>query len=375
MKLLKVVAFSILSGAVASSCSTLAAPSSMSVPQPTEPGNEVTKEMTETGFDKNYVKQEGIDVIYLAGGCFWGLEKLMQSIPGVVNAVSGYANGLAGEEPTYPSVSGGQTGYRETVRVEYDPEKVSLDALLFAYFHVINPTIKNAQGNDRGSQYQTGIYYTDEAAKETVERIAAIERSRHKPFVVEIEPLERFYDAEEYHQDYLDKNPMGYCHISREEMATISEMIVDPADHPRPTEAVIKAKLTEEQYRVTQEAGTEPAFQNEYWDNHERGIYVDVVTDEPLFSSKDKFDSGTGWPSFSDAIDENTMILIVDTSHGMRRTEARSRAGNSHLGHVFYGEPSSPTGTRYCMNSASLRFVPFEDMEAEGYGYLKQYVS
>lgn len=324
--------------------------------------------------DPNYTKRDSVEVIYLAGGCFWGIEKLMQSIPGVLNAVSGYANGSAGEIPTYKSVTTGKTGYRETVRVEYNPEKVSLDALLFAYFHVIDPTIKNAQGNDIGTQYQTGIYYADEASGETVTRIADIYRKRFDKFVVEIEPLERFYDAEEYHQNYLDKVPGGYCHISTAEINVISKMIVDPGKYPRPSDEKIKDMLTEDQFHATQKNGTEPAFNNKYWNNHDRGIYVDVVTGEPLFSSSDKYNSGTGWPSFSKPIDENTFFLVTDRSYGMLRTEARSRAGDSHLGHVFYNDPTSPSGTRYCMNSASLRFVPYLEMETQGYGYLKEYI-
>ncbi|MEA3326550.1 MAG: peptide-methionine (R)-S-oxide reductase MsrB [Chloroflexota bacterium] len=344
------------------------------VNDPTLAGEENVIDMTNEAHDQTYVKQEGIDVIYLAGGCFWGLEKLMQSIPGVVDVVSGYANGDAELVPNYAKVTSGRTGYRETVRVEYDPEVLSLDTILFAYFHVIDPMIENAQGNDIGTQYQTGVYYVDEASMVTVARIAAIERERHEDFVVEIEALERFYDAEEYHQDYLDKNPNGYCHISREEMRVNSEIIVDPGDYQRPSEEEIKAMLTDLQYRVTQEADTERAFSNEYWDNHSDGIYVDVVTGEPLFSSRDKFDSGTGWPSFTKPIDENTVRLLEDSTLGMQRIEVRSRAGNSHLGHVFYDDLISPKGTRYCINSASLRFVPYDDMESEGYGYLLGYV-
>ncbi|HNR02639.1 MAG TPA: peptide-methionine (R)-S-oxide reductase MsrB [Anaerolineaceae bacterium] len=325
-------------------------------------------------YDPTYNKRDDVEVIYLAGGCFWGLEKLMESIPGVLNAVSGYANGNPGDEPTYSTVSTGKTGYRETVRVEFDPEKVSLDALLFAFFHVIDPTVKNAQGNDIGTQYQTGVYYVDETSGQTVARIADIVRKRYKNFVVEIEPFERFYDAEEYHQNYLDKNPGGYCHISKVEMSTISSMVIDPGKYPRPSDEEIKNLLTENQFRVTQQNGTEPAFQNEYWDNHARGIYVDVVTGEPLFSSSDKYNSGTGWPSFSRGIDENTFFYVVDDSYGMTRTEARSRAGDSHLGHVFYKDPGSPSGTRYCVNSAALRFIPYEEMESQGYGYLLEYV-
>ena len=343
-------------------------------PQSNQTGKEPLAMITQTPFDETYTKQEGIEVIYLAGGCFWGMEKLMQSIPGVLNVTNGYANGQAGTAPTYQTVTTGLTGYRETVRVEYDPARVSLDALLFAFFAVIDPTIENQQGNDIGSQYQTGVYYADDAARATVARIAAIEKSRHPRFVVELKPLERFYDAEDYHQDYLDKNPNGYCHIPGQEITTVSRIIVDPGKYPLPSEDSLKTLLTELQYQVTQQAATENPFENDYWDNHERGIYVDVVTGEPLFSSSNKFDSGTGWPSFSQGIDQNAFIFIEDTSHGILRTEVRSRAGNSHLGHFFTDDPKSPNGARFCINSAALRFVPYENMQAEGYGYLMEYV-
>ena len=329
--------------------------------------------LPETIFDNTYQEQEGVGIIYLAGGCFWGLEKLMQSIPGVESATSGYANGQPGIVPSYTLITRSETGYRETVRVEYRMDEVSLDTILFAFFRVIDPTIENRQGNDVGSQYQSGIYFRDETSKAIVERIADIERSRYEKFAVEIEPLERFYEAEEYHQDYLEKNPGGYTHITQEEYQSISNMIVDPADYPRPSEETIKSILNEVQYTITQKAGTEPPFQNEFWDNHERGIYVDVVTGEPIFSSGDKFDSGTGWPSFSAVIDIQTLVLLRDNSLGMQRTEVRSRTGNSHLGHVFYNDPVSPSGIRYCINSAALRFIPFDEMESEGYGYLLNY--
>lgn len=374
LKNLKIFTLLALIALMISACGTAVNTMPANSTQQISPGEDTFNNMAQTELDRTYTKKDGVEVIYFAGGCFWGIEKLMQSIPGVVEATSGYANGQADKLPTYSSVSTGQTGYRETVRVEYRPDLVSLDALVFAYFHVIDPTVKNAQGNDRGSQYQTGVYYVGETAKSTVERIAAIVRENYRDFFVEIEPLERFYDAEEYHQNYLDKNPGGYCHISKNEMSTISQMIVDPGNYKRPSDETIKAMLTEEQYKVTQLAATEPAFNNEFWDNHERGLYVDVVTGEPLFSSSDKFDSGTGWPSFSKGIDENTFFLIADNSFGMARTEVRSRAGNSHLGHVFYNDSLSPSGTRYCINSASLRFVPYEKMEIEGYGYLMEYV-
>ena len=289
--------------------------------------------------------KEKQNVIYLAGGCFWGLEHLMQSIPGVIDAQSGYANGTCKADADYKTVCAGSTGFRETVRVEYDSEKVSLDALLLAYFYVIDPTVQNRQGNDVGSQYQT-------------------------KFFVECGPLLNFYPAEEYHQDYLQKNPGGYCHIPREEIELFSKLRIDPGDYRKPAAESIREKLTAEQYRVTQENETERPFQNELWNKFEKGIYVDVVTGEPLFSSTDKFESGCGWPAFSKPIEAPAVIERQDDSHGMRRTEVRSRAGDSHLGHVFEEDPDSPNGVRYCINSAALRFIPFEKMEAEGYGYL-----
>lgn len=309
-------------------------------------------------------------VIYLAGGCFWGIEYLMQSIPGVLDATSGYANGTGEADADYRTVCTGTTGFRETVRVTYDPDQVSLDALLLAYFYVIDPTVENRQGNDRGTQYQTGVYYTNEAARETVERIAAIERGRSEKFMVEIGPLVNFYPAEEYHQDYLEKNPGGYCHIPRDEIALFSQLRIDPGDYRKPAAETIRDKLTAEQYRVTQQSGTESPFLNEFWDKFEKGIYVDVVTGEPLFSSTDKFESGCGWPAFTKPIEAPAVVELPDDSHGMHRTEVRSRAGDSHLGHVFTDDPESPNGVRYCINSASLRFVPYAKMEAEGYGYL-----
>ncbi len=330
-------------------------------------GNEASAEtVTET------TMKDGTREIYLAGGCFWGLEHLMHSIYGVIDAQSGYANGIGEEYADYMTVCSGNTGFRETVKVVYDPERVSLDALLMAYFYVIDPTVQNRQGNDIGTQYQTGVYYTDEASRQTVERIAEIERSRSEAFFVEIGPLVNYYPAEEYHQDYLQKNPNGYCHIPMEEIKLFSSLRIDPGDYQRPADEVIREKLTQEQYYVTQENGTEYPFRNEYWDQFQVGIYVDVVTGEPLFSSLDKFASTCGWPAFSKPIEEPVVVEQADYSHGMYRIEVRSRAGNSHLGHVFDNDPESPNGIRYCINSAALRFIPYGEMEAEGYGDLME---
>ncbi|MBT9812471.1 peptide-methionine (R)-S-oxide reductase MsrB, partial [Enterocloster citroniae] len=322
----------------------------MGMPQKTERTGQSTGMSGEEGMYMDTTE----NVIYLAGGCFWGMEQLMQSIPGVIDAQSGYANGTCEEDADYQTVCKGNTGFRETIRVEYDPEQASLDALLLAYFYVIDPTVENRQGNDVGSQYQTGVYYTNESAKETVERIAEIERGRREKFFVEIGPLKNYYPAEEYHQDYLEKNPNGYCHIPKAEMELFSRLRIDPGDYQKPAAESIRDKLTEEQYRVTQENGTERPFSNEFWDQLEKGIYVDIVTGEPLFSSTDKFESGCGWPAFTKPIEEPAVVELEDLSHGMRRTEVRSRAGDSHLGHLFTGDPESPNGVRYCINSTSL---------------------
>ncbi len=322
------------------------------------------------GKDDSYQPRPGCAVLYLAGGCFWGLEKLMQSLPGVTDAVSGYANGISQGAPSYQQVCTGDTGYRETVRVEYDPAKISIDAILFAYFYVIDPTLQNRQGNDVGSQYQAGIYYADEQSQGAIERIAAIQRERYQPFAVEIAPLVCFYPAEAYHQNYLDKNPGGYCHIPKGEQELLSSSLVDPGQYPRPTGAQLRQRLTPEQYRVTQEADTEPPFQNAYWQNRQKGIYVDIATGEPLFSSADQYQSACGWPAFCQPIDGAVLHYVEDSSYGMQRTEVKSRAGNSHLGHVFMGDGESPNGTRFCINSAALRFIPYERMASEGYGYL-----
>lgn len=309
--------------------------------------------------------------IYLAGGCFWGLEKLMQSIPGVLDAVSGYANGTCEADANYKTVCGGKTNFRETVLVTYDPARVSLDQLLFAYFAVVDKTAVNRQGHDIGTQYQAGVYYADDASKAVVERVAAVERARTTGFAVEIKPLENFFPAEEYHQDYLDKNPGGYCHIQFTEIARLSNSVIDAGEYARPTEAEIVKRLSPEQFEVTQNSATERPFQNEFFRNDEKGLYVDVVTGEPLFTSEDKYESSCGWPAFTKPVESAVVIEREDRTHGMFRVEVRSRAGDSHLGHVFENDPESPNGVRYCINSAALRFIPYDKLDEEGYGYLK----
>lgn len=312
--------------------------------------------------------------IYLAGGCFWGMEKLMRSLRGVVNVTAGYANGNAQITPNYKLVSTGTTGYKETVKVDFDPNIIPLENILKAYFYVVDPTVKNQQGPDKGPQYQTGIYYTQEAQAQLINKIAQEEKAKHKVFAVELEPLQNFFPAEEYHQNYLTKNPDGYCHISEgkiQQCAAKYSGEVQQFIYTKPDQEALKQKLTPQQYEVTQNSGTEPPFQNKYWDFYDEGIYVDIVTGEPLFTSDQKFKSSCGWPSFSETIKKDAVVYKEDKSLGMSRTEVRSKQGNSHLGHVFTGDPDSPNGIRYCMNSAAMRFIPYADLDKEGYGYLK----
>ena len=334
---------------------------------------DINKEVENINMPKSYVVDENTKEIYFAGGCFWGIEKLFQSIDGVLDAQSGYANGKEDIIPDYKKVLGGDTGYRETVKVIYDESKVSLEQLLTAFFYVIDPTVEKRQGNDVGDQYQTGIYFLDENSEEIITQFVEKEKEKYEKFVVEIEPLSKFYLAEEYHQDYLYKNPNGYCHIVPKTFDEINDVIKDVPNlskYAKPSDEYLKNNLTDLQYNVTQNGDTERAFTGEYWDFFEKGIYVDIATGEPLFSSLDKYESSCGWPSFSAPIDENNILFKEDKSFGMDRTEVKSKSGDSHLGHVFYNEPESPNGIRYCINSASLKFIPYDEMEEQGYGDL-----
>lgn len=304
--------------------------------------------------------------IWLAGGCFWGVQEYFSRIGGVMETSVGYANGKT-ENPTYYDIP--KTGHAETVYIRYDSEKLGLSRLLGYYFNIIDPTVKNRQGNDIGAQYRTGIYYTDEEDRAIIESVISKEQEKYgKEIVTEVTRLEHYYPAEEYHQGYLKKNPNGYCHIDFSTLPGPSTEENSAGIYKRPSEKELKESLTELQYRVTQENATEPPFANEYWDNHNKGIYVDIVTGQPLFISSDKYDSGCGWPSFTRPIDENTIDKETDTSHFMLRTEVRSKLGDSHLGHVFEDGPRDKGGLRYCINSASLKFIPVEQMEKEGYG-------
>ncbi|MCX8075014.1 MAG: peptide-methionine (R)-S-oxide reductase MsrB [Clostridia bacterium] len=306
--------------------------------------------------------------IWFAGGCFWGVEAYFSNINGVISTDVGYANGDQ-INTSYYEIN--KTNHSETVHIIYDKSIVNLSALMEAFFLIIDPTGINKQGNDIGKQYRTGIYYKDEEDLNDITKMIELEQLKYKKKIVtEVLPLKNYSLAEDYHQKYLSKNPSGYCHIN----LSLADKFNKTHSFKIISKDELKDKLTAMEYKVTQENGTEPPFFNKYWNNKKEGIYVDVVTGEPLFLSSDKFDSLCGWPSFSKPINKNNVTEKTDKSHNMIRTEVRSSLGDNHLGHVFNDGPQEKGGLRYCINSASLRFIPIDNMEKEGYGEWISYI-
>lgn len=305
--------------------------------------------------------------IYLAGGCFWGMERYFQRINGVIDTDVGYANGKT-KDTNYQRVS--QTDHAETLKLDYDISKISLEEILLHYFRVIDPTSVNKQGNDIGRQYRTGIYFEDKNDKPIIDKIMAFETKKHGKLAVEVQKLTEFILAEDYHQDYLDKNPNGYCHIN---LNMSNEPLID-GKYLVPSKEELKKRVDELSYDVMVNAATERPFSSPLDKEYRKGIYVDKATKEPLFASKDKFDGGCGWPSFSKPILTDKVKENQDTSHGMIRTEVRAQNSNSHLGHVFTDGPKDKGGLRYCINGASLEFIPYEEMDEKGYSEYKVFV-
>lgn len=360
-----------------------------------KPPQEIKVSASPSKKEKKMNKPTGIATF--AGGCFWCTEAAFLDVDGVLSAVSGYAGGHD-PKPTYEKVGTGKTGHAEAVQVTYDPSKVSYEQLLEIYWRQGDPTDLGGQFADRGPQYRPVIFYHNDEQKKLAEASKArLQASKRfdAPVVTPIEAFTNFFPAEEYHQKYCKLNPDRYkrykvgsgragftenawrnAPVPKIAVTAANDGVVAEAspeerrescDLSALSDAQLRARLSPEQYEIVKKNGTERPFANAYWDNKAEGLYVDIVSGEPLFSSRDKFNSGTGWPSFTKPVKAGEVVEKKDVSHGMTRVEVRSKKGDSHLGHVFPDGPG-PSGLRYCINSGSLRFIPKEKLKQEGYG-------
>lgn len=328
---------------------------------------------TEPEVDKKEVFSTKTQLATFAGGCFWCVEAPFEDLDGVLSVVSGYAGGKE-KNPTYGDVSAGKTSHKESVQITFDPEVISYAELVDIFWQTYDPTDVGGSFFDRGTQYESAVFYHDAEQKKVAEDSKAkLDKSGRfsKPVATPVIKYTNFYPAEDYHQDYYKKNPTEYYAYrtgsGRDAFIKKHWPELSPKKYTAPTKAELKKTLNDLQYEVTMEDATEFAFQNEYNGNKKSGIYVCVVSGAPLFSSADKYESGSGWPSFTKPIDARVIEKPIDRELGMTRVEVRSKLGGSHLGHVFYDGPA-PTGLRYCMNSAAMKFVPKEEMKAAGYG-------